>query len=77
MISCRGLHGLAGDLDRYENPLLLEPFRSKAIFMIGPLSVGQKTSWCGLQRDGPKSKFVEREDSSPFRRVPKRGDGVR
>jgi len=74
LASCR-LNGLARDVNRNEDPLLLQPFRSKPVFVIRPLAFGYDSPGSWLERNRSEFEFVEGKHATPFRRMPK-SDGV-
>jgi len=77
MIPGGGLHRLPGDIDGDQDPLSLKPLGSEAVFVIGPLSLGDNAPGCGLENDRPQAEFIECEHASPFRRVSKGRNRVR
>src|SRR5436305_765270 len=76
MIPRGRLHGLAGDFDRDQNSLTLQPFGGQAVLVIGPLALGHEAPGGRLENDGSKSEFVEGEHAAPFRRVPESSNRV-
>jgi hypothetical protein len=77
VIASGGLHGLTGGFNRNQDSLFLQPLSCTAVIMISPLAFGHNAPRRWLQGNRAESEFVERQHSSPFRRVAKGSDGVR
>src|SRR5262249_55423317 len=64
------LNGLAGNVNRDEDSLLLKPFSGKAVLMIRPLASGHDSPGGWFEGNGPKCEVIEGKHAAPFGCVP-------